>query len=83
MTLCLQVSDKGNIVYAFRNDFKMVIRSRSLYLQVQSLHESASRGLAKGVQKAFGAAFLAMILLVFVSIYKLWNINSDNTERNR
>ena len=76
----MQVSETGDIVYAFRNDFKAVIRSRSLFLQAQPLFKAASQALALGGRLAFGAALISSVALVYLSIFVLLNANSDDRE---
>ena len=76
----MQVSGQGDILYAFRKDFKAVIRSRSLLLRLQPGLKTTSQLLALGGRIAFGAALVSSVALVYVSIMVLLTANSDDRD---
>lgn len=79
----LKVSGQGDILYAFRSDFKSVLLSRSLSLRLQPGLKAASQGLALAARIAFGAALVTSVAVVYFSIFALMNASSNDRESSR
>ncbi|MBW4496442.1 MAG: hypothetical protein KME26_25865 [Oscillatoria princeps RMCB-10] len=64
----LQVAETGDIVYLFPKDFRTILRSKYLQLQLKEWWEKVWRILFYLIRISFGIVLLLSILLIFLAI---------------
>eukprot|EP00887_Chlorella_sp_A99_P005806 scaffold1.g5806.t1 len=78
----LQVSERGEILYVFPNDFREKIRSRSLLLRLEPAAATVVAALGYLGRVAFGTALVASVLTVFLALTAI-SSGSDDRRDNR
>jgi hypothetical protein len=80
----LQVSDAGDALYAFPSDFVSIIKNRSLWLELAPLIAKFNQTAGWLARVSFGAALVASVALVWITIVALLTASSqDNNRDNR
>lgn len=80
----LQVSQAGDIAYQFPRNFRAILRSKFLRLQLQQWWEKIWRVLFYLIRISFGIALLVSIVLIFVAIAAiLIAVNSSRDSDDR
>ncbi|KAI7747527.1 hypothetical protein M8C21_016729 [Ambrosia artemisiifolia] len=64
----LEVSDEGDILYMFREDYRSKLASKSLWIKTEPLLEKLKSSAEYLVRVTFGTALIASILIVFTTI---------------
>lgn len=64
----LEVSDQGDLVYAFPDDFQTRITSRSLLQRLKPALAAAAAGLGYVSRVAFGSCLVASVVVVWVAV---------------
>ena len=76
------MSETGDVLYVFPNNFASIIQQRSLLLRVAPLVSGAKDAAAYLVRVSFGAALVASVALVWVTIFAIMS-SSENNRDNR
>lgn len=76
----LQVSQTGEIVYVFSNNFRSVIRNKHRLIQLQEFWEKVWKVLFYIIRLSFGIVLLLSILLMFVAIAAILIFASSNND---
>lgn len=80
----IQVSDAGDALYAFPSDFVSIIKNRSLWLELAPLIAKFNQTAGWLARVSFGAALVASVALVWITIVALLTASSqDNNRDNR
>lgn len=80
----IQVSEAGDVLYVLPNNFKNIIRGRSWMLRAMPFLTRVKEAGAYLVRVGFGAALLASVALVWVTIIAIMSSgSSDREDRNR
>ena len=80
----LQVAESGDIVFAFPQDFRSILRSKHFQLRLQEWWSKVWKFLFYLIRVSFGVALLASILLISLAIVLLVaaiNSSQDNDDR--
>ncbi|MFS7903616.1 hypothetical protein Hanom_Chr01g00026151 [Helianthus anomalus] len=76
----LEVSDEGDILYVFPEDYRSKLASKSLWIKTEPYLEKLKSGAQYLVRVTFGTALIASILIVFTTIIAiLTSSDSDNS----
>lgn len=77
----LKVSDRGDIVYSFPQDFQRRLLRRSLWLRTEPALRGAQRLAAYLSRVVFGTTLIASILLVYVTLIALMTASRSSNDR--
>lgn len=79
LTCCLsQVSEQGEVVYAFERDFVSAIRRRSWVQRLRPLWKRAVKGINYLTRVAFGSALVVSAVVVWLAVVVLMSSGRDN-----
>lgn len=78
----LQVSEAGDAVYAFPSNFAGVIQSRSFWLKIAPVLARLKETAGWLARVSFGAALVASVALVWITIFALLTASSQDNDRN-
>lgn len=73
-----QVSEQGEVVYAFDKDFVGAIRRRSWVQRLRPLWKKAVQGANYLARVAFGTALIVSALVVWLGVIALMSSGRDN-----
>jgi hypothetical protein len=76
----LQVSDVGEIVYLFPNDFRAILRNKYWQLQLKEWWEKVWKVLFYLIRISFGIVLIAFIIIMVIAIYII--LSSRDNEGN-
>ncbi|KAI3682415.1 hypothetical protein L1987_82385 [Smallanthus sonchifolius] len=79
----LEVSDEGDILYVFPEDYRSKLVSKSLWIRTEPYLEKAKSGAAYLVRVTFGTALIVSILIVFTTIIAILTSSSDKDNKKR
>ncbi|KAK1428777.1 hypothetical protein QVD17_17617 [Tagetes erecta] len=75
----LEVSDEGDILYVFPEDYRLKLASKSFWIKTEPYLEKAKSGAEYLVRVTFGTALIASILIVFTTIIAILTSSSDHS----
>ncbi|KAK9057662.1 hypothetical protein SSX86_022498 [Deinandra increscens subsp. villosa] len=76
----LEVSDEGDILYVFPDDYRSKLASKSLWIKTEPYLEKAKSVAGYLVRVTFGTALVASILIVFTTIIAILTSSSDDED---
>eukprot|EP00271_Cylindrocystis_brebissonii_P013299 TRINITY_DN33030_c0_g1_i1.p1 TRINITY_DN33030_c0_g1~~TRINITY_DN33030_c0_g1_i1.p1 ORF type:complete len:654 (+),score=95.47 TRINITY_DN33030_c0_g1_i1:128-1963(+) len=80
----LEVSNDGDVLYVFKQDFRNALRQKSLQLRLEPVLENVKFGAEYLTRVAFGTALLASIVITTTAIVAILSSSkSDERENNR
>uniref|UniRef100_A0A5B7AIF2 Iron-sulfur cluster biosynthesis family protein n=1 Tax=Davidia involucrata TaxID=16924 RepID=A0A5B7AIF2_DAVIN len=79
----LEVSDEGDVLYAFPKDYRSKLAAKSFRIKIEPLVEKAKSAAEYVVRVSFGTALIASIVLVYTTIIALLSSRSDEDNRGR
>lgn len=74
----LQVSDNGDVVYVFPDNFRARIRGKSLKLRAEPVLEGLGKGVAYFARVAFGTALITSIVTVSIALFFVSSSSKDD-----
>jgi hypothetical protein len=74
----LQVSEQGEVVYAFEQDFVGAIRRRSWVQRLRPVWKKVVQGANYLARVAFGTALIVSALVVWLGVIALMSSGRDN-----
>jgi hypothetical protein len=77
-TRLAQVSEQGEVVYAFDRDFVSAIRRRSWVQRLRPLWKRAVKGINYLTRVAFGTALVVSAVVVWLAVVALMSSGRDN-----
>lgn len=77
-----QVSQAGDAVYVFPSNFAAIIQSRSFWLRIAPLINRIKETAGWLARVSFGAALVASVALVWITIIALMTASSQDNDRN-
>lgn len=78
-----QVSEEGDVLYVLPQNFKAIIRGRSLLLRLEPALAGAKRAGEYVVRVSFGTALVASVVLVSLTIVALLTAASSSDRDDR
>lgn len=78
----LQVSEAGDALYAFPSNFTGIIQSRSFWLKISPVLARIKETAGWLARVSFGAALVASVALVWITIIALLTASSQDNDRN-
>ncbi|KAL1829413.1 hypothetical protein DCAR_0208752 [Daucus carota subsp. sativus] len=79
----LEVSDDGDVLYAFPKNYRSKLATKSLRIKFEPLLEKAKSGAEYVVRVSFGTALIASIVIVYTTIIAILSSKSDEDNRGR
>ncbi|KAL5545839.1 hypothetical protein UlMin_005526 [Ulmus minor] len=79
----LEVSDEGDILYAFPKDYRAKLATKSLRIKLEPLFEKTKAAAEYVVRVSFGTALIASIVLVYTTIIAILSSRSEEDNRGR
>ncbi|WOL02289.1 hypothetical protein Cni_G11008 [Canna indica] len=79
----LEVSDEGDVLYAFPKDYRSKLAAKSFRMKVEPLLDKAKAAAAYLIRVSFGTALIASIILVYTTIIVLISSSRSDSEDNR
>ncbi|EPS67521.1 hypothetical protein M569_07252, partial [Genlisea aurea] len=79
----LEVSDEGDVLYTFPDDYRSKLASKSLRIKIEPLLEKGKRTAEYLTRVAFGTALVASIVLVYTTIIAIVSSSRDEDSRGR
>eukprot|EP00257_Ricinus_communis_P021166 XP_015580586.1 uncharacterized protein At5g03900, chloroplastic isoform X2 [Ricinus communis] len=78
-----QVSDEGDVLYAFPKDYRSKLAAKSFKMKVEPLVDKAKATGEYLIRVSFGTALIASIVLVYTTIIALLSSRSEEDNRGR
>lgn len=79
----LEVSDEGDVLYVFPNDYRAKLAAKSFRLKVEPVIDKAKAAAEYSIRVLFGTALIASIVIVFTAIIAILSSKSDDDDRGR
>ncbi|CAL9121155.1 unnamed protein product [Musa acuminata var. zebrina] len=79
----LEVSDEGDVLYAFPKDYRSNLAAKSFRMKVEPFINKMKAAAAYLIRVSFGTALIASIVLVYTTIIVLISSSRSDTEDNR
>ncbi|KAD3336383.1 hypothetical protein R6Q59_028394 [Mikania micrantha] len=79
----LEVSDEGDVLYVFPNDFRSKLGAKSLRIKTEPYLEKAKSGAEYLIRVTFGTALIASIVIVYTTIIAILTSSSEEDNRGR
>ncbi|MFS7903608.1 hypothetical protein Hanom_Chr01g00026071 [Helianthus anomalus] len=79
----LEVSDEGDILYVFPEDYRSKLASKSLWIKTEPYLEKVKLGAEYLIRVTFGTALIASILIVWTTIIAILTSSSDKDDNKR
>ncbi|XP_072969777.1 uncharacterized protein At5g03900, chloroplastic [Typha angustifolia] len=79
----LEVSDEGDVLYAFPKDYRSKLAAKSFMIRAEPVLDKVKEAAAYLIRVSFGTALIASIVLVYTTIIVLISSQSDEDNRGR
>ncbi|KDO70408.1 hypothetical protein CISIN_1g0102571mg, partial [Citrus sinensis] len=79
----LEVSDEGDVLYVFPNNYRAKLAAKSFRLKVEPVIDKAKAAAEYSIRVLFGTALIASIVIVFTAIIAILSSKSDDDDRGR
>mmetsp|Transcript_4019 Transcript_4019/g.10273 ORF Transcript_4019/g.10273 Transcript_4019/m.10273 type:complete len:423 (+) Transcript_4019:973-2241(+) len=79
----LNVSSDGEVLYVFRENFRALVRSKSLVIKLEPIADGAKMAAAYLARVSFGTALIVSIVVVFAALVVLSSSAGDRDSRGR
>ncbi|XP_074330426.1 uncharacterized protein At5g03900, chloroplastic-like [Apium graveolens] len=79
----LDVSDEGDVLYIFPEDYRSKLTSKSIWIRYEPLVQKTKSVADRVVRFAFGAALIVSIVLVFAAIVVILVSRSDEDDEKK
>ncbi|KAL8526366.1 hypothetical protein ACS0TY_015545 [Phlomoides rotata] len=79
----LEVSDEGDVLYVFPNDYRVKLAAKSFKIKIEPLLEKGKMAAEYIVRVSFGTALIASIVLVYTTIIAIASSSRDSDDRGR
>ncbi|ESR43436.1 hypothetical protein CICLE_v10013333mg [Citrus x clementina] len=80
----LEVSDEGDVLYVFPNNYRAKLAAKSFRLKVEPVIDKAKAAAEYSIRVLFGTALIASIVIVFTAIIAILSSkSSDDDDRGR
>ncbi|XP_074269102.1 uncharacterized protein At5g03900, chloroplastic [Silene latifolia] len=78
----LEVSDEGDVLYVFPNDYRSKLVAKSLRMKIEPWAEKAKSAAEYLIRVSFGTTLIASIVIVFTAIIAIATSAESNRESN-
>lgn len=79
----LEVSDEGDVLYAFPRDYRSRLAAKSFKMKIEPLLEKSKAAAEYLIRVSFGTALIASIVIVYTTIIALISSRSEEDSRGR
>ncbi|XP_057777917.1 uncharacterized protein At5g03900, chloroplastic [Salvia miltiorrhiza] len=79
----LEVSDEGDVLYAFPKDYRSKLASKSIKIKFEPLLEKGKMAAEYVVRVSFGTALIASIVIVYTTIIAIVSSSRESDDRGR